>query len=132
VDLMSRRPHPESDPGARNPGSRGPKDRRPEERFEELVFTFSRIPDITPPDGGRGFGSHALRIRKKIFTMLVRGRLVVKLPKSRVDTLVASGQGVRFDANKGTPMKEWLSLDPASPMDWEDLAREALEFVGEA
>ena len=62
--------------------------------------------------------------------MVVRGRLVVKLPQPRVDALVASGQGVRFDANKGTPMKEWLSLDPTSPMDWEELAREALHFVG--
>ncbi len=127
---MSRRPHPEPVTGAGNPGSRGPKGRSPEERFEALVFTFSQIPDVTPPDGSRGFGSHALRIRKKIFTMLVRGRLVVKLPTTRADALVASGEGVRFDANKGTPMKEWLSLDPASAMDWEDLAREALEFVG--
>ncbi len=106
------------------------KDVSPEERFEELVCAFAPIPGVTPPDGRGGFGSHALRIRKKIFTMVVRGRLVVKLPQPRVDALVASGQGVRFDANKGTPMKEWLSLDPTSPMDWEELAREALHFVG--
>ena len=80
----------------------------------ELVYVFSQIPGVTPPDGSRGFGSHALRIRKKIFVMVVRGRLVVKLPKARVDALVESGQGVRFDANKGTPIKEWLSLDPVS------------------
>ncbi len=106
-----------------------PKDVSPEERFEQLVDEFSQIPGVTPPDGSRGFGSHALRVRKKIFTMVVRDRLVVKLPKARVDELVDSGQGIRFDANKGTPMKEWLSLDPASPMDWGELAREALAFV---
>jgi hypothetical protein len=101
----------------------------PEERFDELVTVFAVRPDITPPHGSRGFGSHALRVRGKIFAMVVRGHLVVKLPKVRVDELVESGDGVRFDANKGTPMKEWLSLDVESALDWEPLAREALSFV---
>ncbi len=33
---------------------------------------------------------------------------------SRVDELTDAGHGARFDANKGTPMKEWFSLDPGS------------------
>jgi hypothetical protein len=61
--------------------------------------------------------------------MLVRGRLVLKLPAERVDVLVAAGEGVRFDANKGTPMREWLSLDPGSGQSWLLLAREALDFA---
>ena len=70
---------------------------------------------VTPPEGGSGFGRGALRYRRKIFAMFVRGQLVVKLPRSRVDELVVAGHGERFDANKGTPMKEWFSLDPESP-----------------
>jgi hypothetical protein len=35
----------------------------------------------------------------------------------------------RFDANKGTPMKEWFSLDPGSALPWPPLAREALDFA---
>jgi hypothetical protein len=70
-----------------------------------------------------------LRFHTKIFAMFVRGRLVVKLPKARVDELVGDGDGVRFDANKGTPMKEWFALDPASERSWPDLAREALEYA---
>ena len=101
----------------------------PEERFEDLVVAFAQEPHVTPPEGSRGFGSHALRMRGKIFVMVVRGHLVVKLPKTRVDMLVYSGDGVRFDANKGKPMKEWLSLDAASNLDWEQLARDALAFV---
>jgi hypothetical protein len=54
----------------------------------------------------------------------------VKLPRARVDTLVGSGAGVRFDANKGTPMKEWFCLDAGADLTWSDLAREALEFAG--
>jgi hypothetical protein len=101
----------------------------PEERFEELVTAFALDPHITPPEGSRGFGSHALRVRGKIFAMVVRGHLVVKLPKARVDELVESGCGVRFDANKGRPMKEWLNLGADSTLEWEPLAREALAFV---
>jgi hypothetical protein len=87
---------------------------------------------VTPPRGGGGFGRSALRFQNKIFAMLVRGRLVLKLPVERVDALVAAGDGVRFDANKGTPMKEWFSLDPESGLAWLPLAREALDFARSA
>jgi hypothetical protein len=100
-----------------------------EERFDEVVAQMETVAGVTPPGGGTGFGANSLRYRRKIFAMLVRDRLVVKLPKARVDALVESGDGVRFDANKGTPMKEWLSLDPASAQPWLPLATEALEFV---
>jgi hypothetical protein len=101
----------------------------PEERFEDLVGELLRCPGVTPPSGGSGFGRSALRWEKKIFAMLVRGRLVVKLPAARVDALVADGDGVRFDANKGTPMREWLSLDPESGLAWLPLTCEALAFA---
>ena len=100
-----------------------------EERFEDLVGELLGCPGVTPPSGGSGFGRSALRWEKKIFAMLVRRRLVVKLPAPRVDALISGGDGVRFDANKGTPMKEWFSLDPASGLAWAPLAREALEFA---
>ena len=73
----------------------------PEERFEDLVGELLGCPGVTPPSRGSGFGRSALRWEKKIFAMLVRGRLVVKLPAPRVDTLVSGGDGVHFDANKG-------------------------------
>ncbi len=101
----------------------------PEDRYEDLVTELVGSMGVTPPRGGSGFGRTALRFHDKIFAMLVRGRLVVKLPADRVDALVASGQGIRFDANKGRPMKEWFSLDPASGRAWLSLAREALDFA---
>ncbi len=102
----------------------------PEERFEALVDELTAIPGVQPPGPGRGFGSTALRFDRRIFAMLVRGRLVVKLPKARVDALVAQGSGVPFDANKGTPMREWLSLHPTSGPGWASFAREALAYAG--
>jgi hypothetical protein len=101
----------------------------PEQRYEDLVDEFAGEDGVLPPQGGSGFGRSALRYRRKIFAMLVRGELVVKLPHQRVDELVAGGHGARFDANKGTPMKEWFSLDPGSDLAWPPLAREALDFA---
>ena len=101
----------------------------PEEQFETLVEDLTRVVGVTPPGVGSGFGSGALKVHNKIFAMLVRGQLVVKLPRRRVDALVASGAGTRFDANKGTPMKEWLALDPIADLQWSALAHEAMEFV---
>lgn len=100
------------------------------DRFADLVDDLAGLEGVTPPEGARGFGRSALRFRRKIFAMLVRGRLVLKLPEARVSALVAAGEGVPFDANKGTPMREWLSLDPESGLDWLPLAREALAFAG--
>src|SRR5215211_4063846 len=101
----------------------------PEERFAELVDELVELPGVTPPGAGRGFGSSALRIRGRIFAMLAHDRLVVKLPAARVDELVAAGDGVRFDGNKGVPMKEWFSVDPDGQLSWRQLAHEALVFV---
>lgn len=101
----------------------------PAERFQDLVDDLACADGVTPPRGGAGFGRSALRFQNKIFAMLVRGRLVVKLPADRVDALVAAGLGVYFDANKGTPMREWLSLDPEYDRPWLPLATEALDFA---
>jgi hypothetical protein len=98
-------------------------------RFEYLVIEFNDAEGVTPPRGGGGFGRSALRYRGKIFAMLVRGGLVVKLPAERVADLVAAGHGVHFDANKGTPMREWFAVDPDCPLTWSELATEALSFA---
>jgi len=101
----------------------------PQERYEDLVDDLAGEDGVTPPAGGSGFGRGALRYRRKIFAMFVRGQLVVKLPAPRVTELVTAGHGEPFDANKGIPMKEWFSLDPGSPLPWLPLAREALDFA---
>jgi hypothetical protein len=100
-------------------------------RFEDLVTEFNDVEGVTPPRGGAGFGRSALRYRGKIFAMFVRGALVVKLPADRVTALVAVGHGAHFDANKGAPMREWLTADPDpdSATSWSDLAAEALAFA---
>ena len=103
----------------------------PEERFDSVVEAFLGLDGVSPPAPERsGFGSGALKVRGKIFAMLVRGQLVVKLPSKRVAQAIAAEQGEAFDANKGRPMREWLAIPPESSLDWEASAREALAFVG--
>jgi hypothetical protein len=102
----------------------------PEDRYADLIDELVGVAGVMPPQGGRGFGRSALKFQGRIFAMLVRGHLVLKLPAGRVDELVAAGDGVPFDANKGTPMKEWLALDAESRLGWLPLAREALDFAG--
>ena len=105
----------------------------PEERFAAIVETLVQSPDVTPPFGEiqsqKRFGSDVLKIHNKVFAMLVKGRLVVKLPRQRVDMLIASGDGERFDPGHGRLMREWLALAPTSQQDWLPLAREAMTFV---
>ncbi len=106
----------------------------PEERFDGLVGELIDRPGVTygkdEPGTANRFGSNALKIGGKIFAMLVRGCLVVKLPRGRVDELVAAGEGTRFDPRGGRPMTEWLVLDPSSTLGWLPLAAEAMQFVG--
>jgi hypothetical protein len=101
---------------------------RGEQRFAQLAAGLLAQPDV---EEGTGFGSApGLRIKGKIFAMLVKGELVVKLPRDRVDGLVASSAAAQFDPGHGRLMKEWASVPPDSPEDWERLAGEALQFVG--
>jgi hypothetical protein len=104
-----------------------------EEGFADIVKALGDKPGVTEPEpagSARRFGSSALRVDGRIFAMVSQGRLVIKLPSRRVAQLIASGAGGTYDAGKGRPMKEWVSLDPAKQGDWLDLATEALEFVG--
>lgn len=87
--------------------------------------------EVPGATGRGGFGSTGqLKINDHIFAMLVRGSLVVKLPRTRVDALVKSGRGLRFDPRRdGRLMKEWLVVPARFDADWLPLAKEALAFV---
>ena len=57
-----------------------------------------------------------------------KGEFVVKLPKTRIDELLASGMGKRFEPRPGRVMREWL-VTADEGVDWIELANEACEFV---
>jgi hypothetical protein len=78
---------------------------------------------------GWGSGNLALKVNGKIFAMLVKGKLVAKLPKARVDELVSTGAGDRFGPRGDDRlMKEWLVVGIGRG-NWIALAAEAHGFV---
>ena len=107
--------------------------RTAEDGFADLVEALGQRSGVTSPDGPAGslrrFGSSALRVDGRIFAMVSRGRLVLKLPRQRVAELIGSEAGGSFDAGKGRPMNEWVSLDPARQGAWLELAAEAMDYV---
>ena len=108
-----------------------------EARYAALIEAFRGDPDVTlpssAPDAKRTFGSAGLKINDKVFAMLAQGRLVLKLPRQRVEALLASGDGEPYDPrHDGRIMKEWVMVAPASALDWLPLAREARAFVASA
>ena len=102
-----------------------------EEEFRKIVGALKRRPGVSVGEAKKGFGAGTLCVGGKIFAMISsKGGFVVKLPKERVDALVASKTGVRFEPARGRVMKEWLVVDPGLSSEWLSLAREALKFVG--
>jgi YjbR len=101
----------------------------PAERlFRDIGRKLLEEPDVAE---GTGFGTNpGLRVGTKVFAMLGRGQLVVKLPEARVDELVAAGVAERFDPRRdGRLMKEWVTVPISERRRWRRLVDEALGFV---
>jgi hypothetical protein len=102
--------------------------RTPEDLWHSIAESELATPGVTE---GTGFGrSQGLRVSGKIFAMLVKGELVVKLPRDRVQDLTASGVGHRFDPGHGRLMHEWIAVPPRAGRRWRALVGEARAFVG--
>lgn len=97
--------------------------------FAPVLRAFANQPGVTVGPGW-GRGGIVLKRGGKIFTMLVRGDFVVRLPRARVDDLVTRGTGTRFDPRgDGRVMKEWLVVAASAARQWPSLAREAFAFA---
>jgi hypothetical protein len=98
-----------------------------EERFEAIAAKLLNDEAVSRK---KMFSSAALTIGGKIFAMQVKGNLVVKLPRERIEALILSGQGERFDPGHGRLMKEWVAVAPTAGDEWLALAEAARDFVG--
>jgi TfoX/Sxy family transcriptional regulator of competence genes len=97
--------------------------------FGAIAATQRRVPEV---EEGRMFGATALKVGGKVFAMLVKGELVVKLPASRAAALGESGKAHPFDPGHGRIMKEWVAIPATDSAAWAKLAAEARTFVSGA
>lgn len=100
-----------------------------EKAFGSLVETLRKDRRVGT---AKMFGAEGLKVGDKYFAMLYKGRLVVKLPKERVEVLVKAKHGEYFDPGHGRLMKEWVAVQPGAPSRWSKLAEEARDFVESA
>ena len=98
----------------------------PDEMFNLVAEAMIGEPGVTR---AKMFGSPGLRIGRKFFGCLHNGKLTIKLPQSRVQAVIGSGDGDPFDPGMGRTMKEWVAVAPGSKADWLTLAQEARDFV---
>jgi hypothetical protein len=98
----------------------------PEALFQSLAEHHGGLADGPPK---RAFGSDALKVSGKIFAVLTKGRLLLKLPSERVDTLVTENLADRFSTGAGRPMKEWVTIAPSNAALWMQLSDEARRYV---
>jgi hypothetical protein len=80
-------------------------------RVAKLLASLRVDPDLAPivdafeenakATGRRSFGSNGLKVNGKLFALFTQRTMVVKLPKDRVVSLVASNVGEPFDQVMG-------------------------------
>jgi predicted DNA-binding protein (MmcQ/YjbR family) len=98
--------------------------------FEQLAAAYEGRPGVSH---GRIWHNDGLTVGGKIFAMVVRGELVVKVPAARAATLVDSGTASRFEPSPGRAMREWVSVPlprAGRRSGWEGLVAEAYAYVG--
>src|SRR3989304_3559984 len=87
--------------------------------FGSIIDSLIGQPKITQ---AKMFGATGLKVGGKVFSMVHKGRLVVKLPAERVAALIQSGDGAPFDPGNGRLMKEWVAVKPMAKSFWINLA----------
>jgi TfoX/Sxy family transcriptional regulator of competence genes len=97
----------------------------------ELFCTDQRTALLSDPsiNEKKMFGTTALFVGGKVFMFAWMDTPVVKIPASRVDELVASGQAELFDPGHGRTSKTWAAVFASARDHWPELAEEARAFV---
>lgn len=95
--------------------------------FWNLAEGFLQEANITR---GTLMGFPCLRVNGGFFATADHrtGHLIVKLPATRVQELIADGVGVPF-APAGRVFREWVRVEAYDEATWKDLMRESKAFV---
>ena len=122
-------PPPPATPPPATPGLPGvpPSSRAggpPTSRFDEIAGGYAARPGVSY---GQIWHNDGLKVNGKIFAMMVRGALVVKVPAAQARTLVETGTGEPFEPRPGRAMREWVVL--GDDADWASLVADAFGYV---
>ncbi len=102
-------------------------------RIDDALFWELAEPLLAMGQAEEGtmMGFRCLRTGGAFFATLERGTgdLIVKIPASRVDELMADGTGLPF-APAGRRFREWVQIPGRNVELWEALLNEARAFVG--
>lgn len=96
--------------------------------YARLLERFHDHDDVELPDGTRrGYGADGMRVNNQVFACTYQGRLMIKLPKTDVDDLIAAGLARPLAKPGQRPMREWALV----PFDGsaEERAERAYAFV---
>ncbi|MCI4317221.1 MAG: MmcQ/YjbR family DNA-binding protein, partial [Thermoplasmata archaeon] len=103
---------------------------------EAALARFAKLAkQLADGDGSKlpyrdGFGTGSLFVGRKMFGVLDEsGALVLKLPPSRVQELIATGVGKGWHPGTGKPLKEYVSVAVGHQAKWLGLARESREYM---
>lgn len=99
---------------------------------ENLFWKLAEELQAKHPELGEGtlMGGRCLRLGTEFLALVdYKGSgLVVKLPRERVEELIAAGKGQSFSP-AGRVFKEWLSVPRVNKRLWRELLEEGIEFV---
>jgi predicted DNA-binding protein (MmcQ/YjbR family) len=107
----------------------------PESPAESLFNRLAAEQARQDVEFGRVWHNDGLKVGGKVFAMVVRGRLVVKIPRERAAAMTESGLAVPFEPRPGRRMREWVCLEHTGsaeqPEEWRRLIDEAREYVAQ-
>lgn len=95
--------------------------------FEAIVLAFREAEPAV--ERVKLFGYDCLRTAGKVFAKTDKGRLVMKLPKTRIEALIMAGQMEPYEGKRGE-MKEWVVVDSVDEQLAITLADEARRYAG--
>lgn len=99
--------------------------------YDEIVQILCEDQEVhaTVAGGMKRFGaSGELRAGGKMFAFCSKGRLIVKLPQSRVAALIDEKQGQPCVMGRRT-MREWAVIGPEWQSEWLSIAIDSKNFV---
>lgn len=87
------------------------------------------IAQNTAVEQGRMLHAPGLKVSGTFFAFASKGDICIKIPAGRVRALLAAGIGRPLEIRKGSPLREWIRVTPASEDACTSYLIEALDFV---